>query len=171
MSDRKQLFVSRMEMRRKRILIPTFAIVLLLAVSAIIYCVVAAYRPPKHDSHAVTGVPSPEESYLFGTVETDFGYKISMAANLYRQQSGEVNTYYTNPESNDVYLRFEIIDANTKKVLNSTGYIKPGEYVESIKDKRIKNNSYNVIVRVYAYDMNNFTSCGTTDLQLLLQPW
>lgn len=171
MIERKQVFVSRMELRRKRIFIPLCVIIALSALIAIIYCIFASYKPPKHEKDAVSGVPSPEESYLYGTVETEFGYKISMAANLYRQENGDVNIFFTNPESNNVYLVCEILDSESKKTLHKTGYIKPGEYITSISDKRIQNISYKITVRVYAYDMNNFTSFGTTDLQLLLQPW
>lgn len=171
METRKQMMVSRMESRRKKILFPIFFLLITFAITAVIYCIFAAYRPPKHDLNAVVGIPNPEESYLYGTVETEYGYSISMAANLYRQENGEIKTYYTNPLNNSCYLRYELIDSDTKKILHSTGFIKQGEYVEAIKDKRIKNKKYNITVRVYAYDPDNFTSCGTTDLKLLLQPW
>ena len=94
-----------------------------------------------------------------------------MAANLYQQQNGDVNIYFTNPISNSVLLRCEILDKDTGKRLYNTGYINPGEYIESVNNSRVNNEKYDVIVKVYAYTDESFTSEGTTELSLMLQPW
>ena len=94
-----------------------------------------------------------------------------MASNLYQQQNGDVNIYFTNPISNSVLLGCEIIDKDTKKILYKTGYIKPGEYIESINNNSVDNRAYDVIVKIYAYTDESFTSEGTTELSLKLQPW
>ena len=169
--EREQLLFSRMERRRRRIMVPMAVIISLIVIGAIVFCLFAKYTPPKHDESAKQGNPKPEEQYLYGSVMTEFEYEIGMAANLYQQENGDVYIYFTNPISNNVYLRCELVDQAKKKVLYSTGYIEPGEYIETINNPKVANKQYDITVKVYAYTKDTFTSEGTTELQLVLQPW
>ena len=168
---REQLLFSKMEKRRHRIIVPIIVVVSLVSIGMITYVLMTRFVPPSHDASAIKGVPTAERSYLYGSAKTDYGYVIQMASNLYQQQNGDVNIYFTNPISNSVLLRCEIIDKDTQKRLYNTGYINPGEYIESINNKSVDNEAYNVIVKVYAYTPESFTSEGTTELSLKLQPW
>ncbi len=171
MTERVQLLSSLMERNRRRIIIPIVAILTALIVAAITYILVASFSPPEHDKNAIVGVPNPDESYMYGSVTTEYGYGLSMAANLYQQEDGSVNVYFTNPEENEAYLRCQIIDSATSKVLYTSGYIKPGEYIESLPKGKAKNQAYDVTVKIYAYTEETFTSEGTCELELVLQPW
>lgn len=168
---REQLLVSRMERRRRRILVPAVTVIASIVICALLFCLFAKYRPPKHEEAAKQGNPKPAEEFLYGSVQTEYNYGIGMAANLYQQENGDVYIYFTNPISNDVYLRCELIDQEKKKVLYSTGYIEPGEYIETINNPRVANKQYDITVRVYAYTKDSFTSEGTTEISLMLQPW
>ena len=168
---REQLLHSKMESKRRRIIIPIIVAISLISVGLIAYILITRYTPPRHDTDALTGIPQVEQSYMYGSVNTEFGYVVQMASNLYQQQDGDVNIYFTNPISNSVLLRCEIIDKDSGKTLYNTGYIKPGEYIESVNNSRVDNKQYDVIVKVYAYTDESFTSEGTTELSLKLQPW
>ena len=168
---REQLLFSKMERKRKLIFIPIIVLVSLISIGFLITILITRYVPPSHDATAKAGVPVVEESYLYGSVNTDYGYVIQMASNLYQQLNGDVNIYFTNPASNSVLLRCEILDKDSGKRLYNTGYIKPGEYIESINNSSVDNKKYDVIVKVYAYTDESFTSEGTTELSLMLQPW
>ena len=168
---REQLLYSKMERKRRKILIPIIVIISVVFIGLIIFGLVARFKPPSHDSSAVKGVPEVDENYLYGTAQTEYGYIIQMAANLYQQKNGDVNIYFTNPISNTELLRCEIIDQDTDKVLYNTGYINPGEYIESVNNSSVDNEEYDVIVKVYAYVDDSFESAGTTELSLKLQPW
>ena len=170
-ATREQLLFSRMERKRRRIFIPVIVVISLISLSLIVYILMTRYMPPSHDSSALKGTPEVDESYLYGTAKTEYGYAIQMAANLYQQQNGDVNIYFTNPISNSVLLRCEIIDKDTGKTLYNTGYINPGEYIESVNNKSVDNKTYDIIAKVYAYTDESFTSEGTTELSLKLQPW
>ena len=169
--EREQLLFSKMERRRRRIMIPVGTLIALLAISLIIFCLFAKYTPPKHDEMAKQGNPVPAEHYLYGSVQTEYMYYVGMAANLYQQENGDVYLYFTNPITNNVYLRCDLVDQKTKKVLYKTGYIEPGEYIEYVNNPKVSNKQYDVTVRVYAYEKDTFTSEGTTELVLKLQPW
>ncbi len=168
---REQLLSSKMEAKRRRIFIPIIIIISVISVGLLIFTLVTWFKPPSHDDSAVKGTPTVDEHYLYGTAQTGYDYVIQMAANLYQQENGDVNLYFTNPLSNSVLLRCEIIDRDTDKVLYKTGYIVPGEYIESVNNSHVDNKAYNVIVKVYAYVDESFESAGTTELSLNLQPW
>ncbi len=168
---RRQLLFSKMERKRRIIIIPVITIISLISIALIVFTLVARYKPPGHDDSAKKGAPTVSEDYLYGTAESEFGYSIQMASNLYQQENGDVNIYFTNPISNDVLLRCEIIDKDTGKTLYDMGYINPGEYIESVNNSSVANKKYDIIAKVYAYTDETFTSEGTTELLLMLQPW
>ncbi|MCR4611779.1 MAG: hypothetical protein K5644_07775 [Lachnospiraceae bacterium] len=168
---REQLLFSRMEKRRRSIFIPIVIAVSLIVIGLTMCTILIKYTPPSHDSTAKTGIPNVDENYMYGSVNTEFGYVIQMAANLYQQKNGDVNIYFTNPISNSVLLRCEIIDKDSGKTLYNTGYINPGEYIESVNNNSVDNEKYDVITKVYAYTKDSFTSEGTTELSMKLQPW
>lgn len=169
--EREQLYQSPRQ--EKRIWFIRIAVMLLVAVLAgiLIYTYQNRYVPPKHDTSAKTGMPQVEASYLYGDVYTAFGYHFSLASNLYQNANKEVCIYLTNPAENNIYLLCEMKDIKTGKTLYKTDYIKPGEYIERIKNESVKNTHYDVELIVYAFNMTDFTSEGTTNLQLELQPW
>lgn len=168
---REQLLFSKMERRRQKIFIPIIVIVSLACIGLLIFSLTARFKPPSHDDSAKKGVPEVAQDYLYGTAQTEFDYTIQMAANLFQQKNGDVKIYFTNPVSNTVLLRCEIIDKETDKVLYNTGYINPGEYIETVNNNSVDNKEYDVIIKVYAYTDESFTSAGTTELLLKLQPW
>ena len=61
--------------------------VLILVIVAIISCGMfyiaenVSYKPPKAEENALAGLPEPKESFMFSTIETDYGFSINMAAN------------------------------------------------------------------------------------------
>lgn len=166
---REQILHSRMEQKRNRIKIPLIALVVLLIVLGVIFNIVYSYKPPSHDSRALIGMPKPDESFMYGTGTSKFDYYFKMAGNLYQQENGDLFVYFTNPESNDVLLRMEIIDQATDRVLYSTGYIAPGEYIEKLHEN-VPNEYFDVVTKIYGYT-EEFTSAGTTEVQMKLQPW
>ena len=171
MSERYQLFSSKMERRRARIFLPAIAILLVLSMTAILIGLVAGFKPPKHDENAVKGSPEVSEDYLYGSAATEFDYIFSMAANLYQNENGEVYVYFTNPIANEVNLKLEFINTENGKILYETGYIEPGEYIEYLKEPGVRNKAYDIKAKVCAYEPETFVSAGTTEILLKLQPW
>jgi hypothetical protein len=130
------------------------------------------YTPPKFDSSAQAGVPSPDESFYYDTLSTDFGYQFSFAANLYQQEDRSVKVYFTNPAKNSVNLMCEISSDATGKVLYQSGVIRPGEYVESLSPKgRFANEKMDITLTVYAFEPDTWHSAGTSTVTTVLQPW
>ncbi len=171
-TKRRQVYTSAEDtIRILRSLIITGAVFVIAIVVGIVSSQLR-YHPPEHDENAKSGLPIVEDSYLYREIETDFGYSFSMAANLYRQEDGSLNLYLTNPETNDVDLMCEINDMESGQLLYKSGRILPGEYLVNIPcAEEFENDYHDVSVRIYAFDREKFTSEGTTELSLALQPW
>lgn len=130
------------------------------------------YSPPKFAKDAIMQEPVVDEGYMYGQIPCQFGYAINMAANLYQQEDGSVKVYFYNSPSNDVNLQCKIKKKDTGKVLYKSDVVKPGYYIESINPKRkLKNEAMEVIVEVMAYEPSTWYSKGSTEVELVLQPW
>ena len=171
MSERYQLFSSKMERRRARIVLPVIVVMMLISMAVILTGLLAGFKPPKHDKSAVAGIPEVSEDYLYGSAVTEFDYTFSMAANLYQNENGEVYVYFTNPIANEVNLKLELINTENGKILYETGYIEPGEYIEYLKESDVRNRAYDIKAKICAYEPETFVSAGTTEILLKLQPW
>lgn len=61
-----------------------------------------------------------------------------------------------NPEGNDCYFRFHIIEKNDNKELYQTGLIKPGTAVTQFKiEEKLKKGEYPILIKVDTVDLNN----------------
>ncbi len=131
-----------------------------------------SYSPPEHDQACISGTPEVDDGYLYKEIDSHFGYSFSMAANLYRQEDGSVNIYLTNPKSNDIDILCEIYEKDSALLLYKSGRICPNEYLPSLVCKEEVENKYrDILVKIYAFKKDDFTSAGTTELNLALQPW
>ena len=168
----RQIYHSSSDKKR---LIPGLIIIILIllgCVAAVFLSTNKKYRPPELDPNRSAGIPHPEDNYLYETVNTDYGYSFGIAANLYQQKDGSVNVFLSNPAENTVSLMCEIKDAADKTVYYRCGRINPGEYVEKLSPSTvIKNEAKSVIVKIYAFEAEDYTSAGSVELKLVLQPW
>lgn len=131
-----------------------------------------AYVPPARETNARMGTPTPDEHYLYSRLNTDFGYQVMLAANLYRQEDGSLNIYFTNTDANEVLLLCEIVAEDSGDTLYKSGLLKPGEYVESLSPcMDFPNEATKVLVKIYAFEPKTFYSAGSTVLNVTLQAW
>lgn len=171
-SARKQVLFPRTGMKKRLVFILLILCLFLLAGGLWYYASHTHYTPPAFATDAIEGVPSPEEHFLYGEINCQFGYHCALAANLYQQEDSGVYIYFTNPSSNQVNLKCEIRKKGTNKLLYSSDVIRPGEYIEKLYPTgSIANQSQKVIVYVYAFEPDTWYSAGTTSLELTLQPW
>ena len=168
----RQVYESQGDKRRRLTNLLSLLVILIAVLFIVLAGINKRYKPPKHEPNAVSGIPVVEEHYLYNKADTEFGYSFSMAANLYRQEDGSLNIYLTNPSANEVLLLCKIFDAENDTLYYESGYLEPGEYVENLPCATDFENVYHdVRVKIYAYHPATYTSEGTTELKIALQPW
>jgi hypothetical protein len=88
------------------------------------------------------------------------------------QEDGSLFVYFTNVEENDVRMMCEIVQEGTEITLYKSGVLNPGEYVEKLDPvTEIENEKKDIIIRIYAFEEENWYSAGTVEITSLLQPW
>lgn len=168
----RQIYTSPSAKKKHILGISLIVILLALIAGAVIYSLNVRYKPPEHDVRAQKGLPKVDENYLFGRIESDYGYRFFMAGNLFRQEDGSVNIYFTNPAGSEVDLMAEIYDDSSGELLFRSGLLYPAEYVDNLPPLGKYENEYrDILVKVYALEKDDHTSAGTTELRLALQPW
>lgn len=130
------------------------------------------YTPPEYEVSAIVGEPNPTEDFLYGGMDTAYNFRVQMATNLYQQENGSVKVFFTNVEENDVNLMCEIIDEETEKTLYKSGVVRPGEYVESLEPvEKFSNEAKDIMIKIYAFEPEDWYSAGTIEIGSVLQAW
>lgn len=130
------------------------------------------YVPPEFERTAMSGVPKTDEHFMYGTVETDYGFTFSMATNLYQQEDGSVYVYLTNYEDNDVNMMCEIINESTGESYYRSGVITPGQYIEKLAPIReFSNEAFGAQIMIYTFEEGTWYSGGTVEIAATVQAW
>lgn len=168
----RQVYRSVSTDRKRRAQTILVIVLAVLFISLLIFGLHRLYSPPAHERTAEKGEPEVDEGYLYKRVDSDFGYSFSLAANLYRQEDGSLNIYFTDSTENSVDLLCEIHDTDTGELLYKSGRICPGEYVKTLSPvAEFDNAKRDITVSVFALNSDTYKSEGTTELKLVLQPW
>lgn len=168
----RQIVRSGMEVKRRVILLIIILISVAAVAGVVIYSMFIKYEPPKFEANASAGTPTPEEGFLYGEVDSGFGYRFWIASNLYQQEDRKLKVFLSNPSENKVNIMCEVRKADDDELLYESGLIRPGEYVESLDPKdEFENIKYDVNVKIHAFEPETYHSAGSTTLKLVLQPW
>ena len=123
---------------------------------------------PEMDACAVDGVPQNVPSELaYQTAEFTKNFKIAMCGNLKASKDNTADLYLTSFDTNEGYVRVVLYDENNNE-LGTTGLIKPGQYIKSIKLNTAPNEDKIVNAKVLSYDMDTYVSLGAVNVKLHL---
>lgn len=173
-------------MKKQKIFINVLATLLVLSVVFLIVALVLSisakknpnvikgeFTPPEHEASALVGVPTltDAEKLILGwnvqvpkgaTFRAGFPMVVSVADNTAR-------VLFSNPESNTVYLKLRLY-GETENLVGETGYIKPGEYIESVTLSAALGDSEKIMIKGMAYTIptdedTGFRSAGAFTVQ------
>ena len=154
---------------KHKIFIRTIAVIL----SVLMLCISLAscgdeekleFVPPPFDAGAVVGTPDIKNPEAIGYTELDAkAYKLSVCG-LVRLEGNSADIYFTNPETNDVWLKIRVLDKNGN-ILGETGLIRPGEYVKTITfDKKVPKVGDEITMKIMGYQPDTYYSAGAVNL-------
>lgn len=130
------------------------------------------YVPPEFEKNVIEGVPKPEEHFMYGTLETEYGYRFSMATNIYQQEDRSAYVYLTNYEENNVKMMCEIRNQETGEICYKSGVILPGQYVEKLVPvTEFPNEAFDAMIMIYAFEEESWYSAGTVEIAATVQAW
>ena len=128
----------------------------------------ATFTHPAYDDNAVAGMPSlDQDKFGYSELVVAEDYKVNICG-LPSNDGENIDFYLTNPESNDVWFRAEITDEKNN-VLGSTGVIKQGKYVQTVKlDKPLEDRETPVSVKIIGYEPRTWISKGSFAMNLVI---
>lgn len=122
---------------------------------------VQPFTPPPFEASAVQGVPCVPEGLGWGELDAKV-YKASVCG-VIRVKDGSADVWFTNPESNTVWLKLRILDKDGN-ILGETGIIKPGEYVQSVVFNIVPASGDAISLKLMAYEPETYHSAGAVTL-------
>ncbi len=148
---------------------------LIISLSILLFAFMITREPELLDSKRTVGTP--------GELPEEYGYSVYSATDICDIaicgapdiiDGKEVKLYLTNPETNDLYIRAEIYTvkftynengeitaAEPDKLIGKSGFICPGEYVESLTlKKRLSKEQTPVMIKIATYSPDDETSRG-----------
>lgn len=121
----------------------------------------AEFVPPPFEKAAVSGVPDVPQELGWGELDAK-AFKVSVCG-VVCAEADSADVWLTNPESNDVWLKLRILDAEGA-VLGETGLLKPGEYVRAVRLNRETEAGEKIALKIMSYEPKTFYSEGAVSL-------
>ena len=152
--------------------------------AATAFVLLASAKPQLLDKNAVIGTPedilSEDATYRMFCAEGICDAALCEVPKISNRRDAQI--FLTNPESNSVYIRAEIYSVvfiyddqgqitsyYHDKLLGKTGFIRPGEYVETLRlDKKLSDDSSYALIKIATYNPDNETSNGAFFINTIL---
>ena len=143
---------------------------IMISIAAVFSCLIACeeemgeFVPPPFDPGAIVGTAEIETPEAIGYTELDAkAYKLSVCG-LVKLVGDSADIYFTNPETNDVWLKIRVLDEKGN-ILGETGLIRPGEYVKSITfTEKVPKVGDKITMKIMGYQPETYYSAGAVNL-------
>ncbi|MBQ9121296.1 MAG: hypothetical protein IJY12_02905 [Clostridia bacterium] len=143
----------------------------MMVVVVIISSIIIANRPPKiefippeFEANAEIGTPEVPDNLGYAEIHKEgMTFSAWICGEIY-QDDGKAIVYFTNPESNDVWLKLRIMDEQGN-ILGESGLIKPGEYVHSVSLNENIIATTSVRIKIMGYEPETYNSVGSVFVQ------
>lgn len=126
----------------------------------------AEFVPPPFEKEAASGVPEVPEELGWGELDAK-AFKVSVCG-VVCAEAESADVWLTNPQSNDVWLKLRMLDADGK-ILGETGLLRPGEYVRAIRMNRETEAGEKITLKIMSYEPETFYSEGAAVLNTTIR--
>lgn len=123
------------------------------------------FVPPLFEEQAIRGIPEVPSNLGWSELDAQV-YKASVCG-VVTVTDGKADVWFTNPESNDVWLKLRVLDGDGN-ILGETGLIRPGEYVRAVSFKTIPKPGDAIGLKLMAYEPETYYSAGSAILNTVV---
>ena len=152
----------------KNYILPLAAVLCLVSVIvmvAVLCCTpkeeMGAFIPPAFDNAAAVGTPEVPDGLGWQELDAQV-FKIGICGKVI-PEGNTADIWLTNPESNAVWLKVRILDADGN-TLGETGLVRPGEYVQSVTWNTVPQSGTPIVLKIMAYEPDTYYSAGAVSL-------
>ncbi len=143
------------------------AVALLISTVAMQQPTKGEFIPPAFETAAVTGTPEVPEQLVYKELYQAGMHFCAWVCVAPIQQDGEALVYFTNPASNDVWMKLRILGADGETV-GESGLLRPGEYVESVKLTQALAEGAAIHLKIMTYEPETYFSMGSVGVNTTL---
>lgn len=131
--------------------------------------IVGEFTPPSFAENALAGVPDPTEveGLPYGTLTLSAGISVSMVSELTADENGDVEIWFTAPESNQGWVMLRLTDGQGN-VLGETGLLKPGRYIRTMHLDTVPKSGGIILAKILTYEPDTYYSMGSASAQVML---
>lgn len=123
------------------------------------------FQPPKFERNAKKGIPEVIEDLGYTELYRDgMAYRVSICGAITLEGKDAI-VYFTNPESNEKYLKLRVLDENDN-ILGETGLLKPGEYVKFVSLSQEISKGTALKLKIMGYEPEDYSSAGSIILNV-----
>ncbi len=125
------------------------------------------FVPPPFEKEVEEGIPYIKNPGSVGYRELDAqAYKVSVCGKVVIQD-GKADLYFTNPESNKVWLKLRIFNS-AGEVIAETGLVCPGEYLRTVTFDKIPASGEKISIKIMGYEPHTYYSAGAATLNTVV---
>ena len=157
---------------------------LILAIIAMLFCFVSCgekgngndetqapqrgeFVPPPFEKAVVKGAPEIADPNAVGYAELDArAYKVAICGKV-KLNEGKADVYFTNPESNDVWLKLRVLN-EAGEIIAETGIVMPGEYLKTITFTKAVSVGDKITIKIMGYEPHTYYSKGEANLNTFI---
>ena len=131
--------------------------------------IVGEFTPPSFAQNAVAGAPDPGvvNNLPYGTLALSEEISVSMVSTLTVGENGEVEVWFTAPDSNQGWVLLRLMDEQGN-LLGESGLLKPGQYVQVLTLNSVPRKSGMILARILTYEPGTYYSMGSASAQVML---
>lgn len=125
-----------------------------------------AFQPPAAEMDAVSGIPyAPTELGYSALSQEGMPYSLQICGVCAPREDGQLDVYFTNDAGNEALLVLEVHEGGSDgELLGKTGFLKPNEYVKSVRLDRVPEAGTEITYRVIGYEPETYMSVGSVSL-------
>ncbi len=146
-------------MRKKLI---SILAILLIIIIYLIFIYKPSFKVPDFEKEAKKYTELKEMKPL----EIKENYVVYIGKNI-KIKNSVLSFYLASAKNNNVYIKCRVYEEN--KIIGETGLIKPGEYIEKIKLKKIL--AEKVTIKIMGYDIKTYQSTGSVKFEVQVKKW
>lgn len=122
------------------------------------------FIPPKFEENAESGMPEVPNDLGYAEIYKEgMTFSAWICAEPY-QENDELIVYFTNSESNCVWLKLRVLD-HQGNILGESGLIRPGEYVRSVHLTEAMADDTSITMKIMGYEPETYNSVGAVSVK------
>jgi hypothetical protein len=123
----------------------------------------STFTPPVAELNAITGVPTVSDGIGYSEFNQESMPYTFHVCGIFNINGNKADIYFTNDDTNNTLLLLRVYNSSGVKI-GETGFLKPGEYVQTVELSDIPSAGEEVKYEIVGYTPDTYHSAGNITL-------